>query len=194
MELWFTWAAILLAAAAVFVAIPPLLKTPGGRRWAVAAIAVLVVAVGLGVLGTVFRPRDPVDVTFAEPALNHPPIEPKKTVHLVGTVRNLPKGHTLWIVSKPFDDDSNYYVVQGEPATRHDGTWDAHDKGVGDKSDSGKGFYYFPVDADEVCSKTFKTLKLPRKILSDPKKADDNGLPDGCHRLDSSAIIRIRTK
>lgn len=182
---WLPWAAIVLAVAAVLMATPQALGMHRGRRWVIPAMVLVVVAVGFGVVGQLRKPSQPVRVTFAEPAVGKKPIRPGATVKLRGTVRDLPEGHALWIVSQPFDG-TNYFVVQGTSVSTRDGSWRADDKGVGDESDAGEGFYYIAVDANEDCDKALSNREPPRRIGPE--------LPAGCHDLDPRPIVRFLAK
>jgi hypothetical protein len=199
MEIWFTWAAgILLAIAALLVVIPTLPSGSSGRRWAIGAVAAIALAAISGILGIASRPEPPLDVSFSEPTPDAS-LEPGKNVKLVGNVSGLRKNHQLWIVSKPNENISYYYVVAGRPAASADGAWTLQDKTVGDDSDYGGGFYYFGVDADEACAKELRNLPSPRRLYTTPENPDPNHpdarkWPPSCKRQSQSTNIDFPEK
>lgn len=169
MDLWFNLAAvILLAVAAVVIAMPPVLRTPYGARWAISVFVIIALAAVAGATAIVLRPDPLLEVTFSEPRVDGPKRRPGKDVRVVGMVRNLPKGHQLWIASKPFEADSYYYVAAGSPAVDADGTWDLTDKEVGDDSDYGGGRFYYAINANEKCSAVLAGLKSARRLYTTP--------------------------
>jgi hypothetical protein len=209
-DLWTTAASVFLAALAVFVALfpPPVAEAPRNpylgsappRRWfKPTIIGLVVVALAFAAVGFSKRPALPMLVAFSSPSSDTKPIAPKRTVELVGTLQNLPKGHELWIVSKPFETKSFYYVVAGKLATNFDGNWNLKDENVGDNSDLGKGFYYYPVDANKECSKALSNLPSPRRLFTNPDENDTSQQatpwPKSCvlHR-ESNTIIRFKAK
>ena len=209
--LWFTISSLALAALAVIVGLfqpsaaasprNPYVRAAAPRRWFKGTmVALLAVALAFAVVGFIKRPVIPMLVNFSQPSSDTKPITPKVTdVELVGTLRNLPKGHELWIVSKPFDAASFYYVVAGKRAARFDGNWNLKDENVGDNSDLGKGYYYYPLDADEKCAQALSNLPIPRRIFTNPDENDTSQqakpLPETCvlHR-ESNTIIRFKAK
>ena len=198
-ELWFTWAAgILLAIAALIVVIPTLPNGSSGRRWAWAAVGVIALAAVCGIMAIVLRPGPPLDIVFSKPA-HDTKVEPGQNIQLVGKVSGLRKNHQLWIVSKPNENTSYYYVVAGTPAAGNDGTWTLRDEKVGDDSDYGGGYYYFGVDADDACSKVLRQLPSPRRLYTTPENPDPNNTtarkwPPSCKRQSQSTNIDFPEK
>lgn len=180
------WAAIAFGLAAVIVAIPPLLKVPHGRVWAAVTGVLALVGAGLGVLSIVRAPGPPVEVTFTDPLPGSPKVKPAKNrIRVRGTVLNLPGDHTLWIVSQPIDG-GDFFVVDGSPATRENGSWSVTDVDAGDPDDNGAGFVYYAVDATKNCDASLANVKAPTRRIG-------RKLPPGwsCRIVGPEALIRF---
>jgi len=180
------WAAIAFGVAAVVVAIPPLLATPTGRYWAFVSIVLVLAGAGLGTLSILRAPGPEVTVSFTDPHPGSAKVKPHTNrIAVRGTVLHLPGDHTLWIVSQPLDG-GDLFVVEGDPATRQDGSWSVTDIDAGDPGDKGQGFNYYAVDAPTTCDSALAGLRTRDRRIG-------RALPPEwkCRRLDPSAYIRF---
>lgn len=155
---------------------------------AVAVGGVIGLAIGRGLGRSTPAARD-VEVRFDEPSASDPPILPRSRVNLSGTVRGLPTGHQLWIVSRVFGKTgTDYFILQGAAIADQDGPWTATDSAVGGADDYGIAFVFTAIDADDSCNSVLETAGTA---------AHDHrlkALPKTCHPLQPTAIVHTVKK
>ncbi len=134
-------------------------------------------------------------VVWTSPTPADPPIEPAVgAVTLVGRVTGIPPDHELWVVSKPFGERTDYFVVEGKRQRVGDGSFTAIDYNVGAPTDrAGDGFSYVAVDADDRCSRQLtEASRAAYEKGGDRSRRVTGDLSPGCFLLEPTAIIRFR--
>jgi hypothetical protein len=113
------------------------------------------------------EPPPPAGVTVTFDDSEPDPIEPASEFDLSGTISGLPSDHRLFIVSRNFARNSDYFIVEGDWVEVVNGRWTAHDGGVGSPEDKARTrFKFMAVDANEECRTGIS------KALAEIKKND----------------------
>lgn len=134
------------------------------------------------IMNTTFTTGAVVTSMYATPGT----IEPGSDALLHGTVSGLPQGHSLWLLSKPSSEVSDYFVVMKVPVAPVDGTWTAVDRSVGDIGDRGSSVSYLAVDADAYCS---DGLIAESSVIGFAGRA--RTIPTGCRISGQKATVKF---
>lgn len=111
-------------------------------------------------------------------------------VSVRGHVTGLPAGHEIWVLSRPPDPTSSYFVVQGGPLDKGNGDFSGTDSSAGDPKDPhGTEYQYVAVDADPACSTQLHGFVTHAKDRSYRVTA---ALVGGCRWLEPRTAVHSR--